>query len=107
MDRQAYPFTDLRLHRSDLTNVVRACKTIDQCSGEHPQNDAEDLETNEAQPPKAANSSQHLVAAMRLHSGTHFTKAVPRYDSLFEVDCIAQSANSTELNLDLVAVPQE
>jgi hypothetical protein len=75
------------------------------CSGEHPQNNSEDLETNEAQPSKAVNMGQHLIAATILHSGTHFTKAVPSYDSLFEVDRITQSANPTELNLDLVAVP--
>lgn len=100
-------FTDLRLHRNDLTNVVRVCKTINQCSGEHPQNNSEDLETNEAQPSKTMNMGQHIIAAIKLRTGTHSTKAVPRHDSLFEVDRIAQSANSTELNLDLVAVPQE
>ena len=83
------------------------CPIVNVYSGEDPQDNFEDLETNEAQPAKSVNLSQHLIAAIRTHVGTHYTKELPGHDSPFELDSIAQSANSTGLYLNLVAVSQK
>lgn len=83
------------------------CSTIDLHSGEDPQDNSEDLEINAAQPAKSVNMSQHLIAAISTHVGTHYTKELPGHDSPFEVGSITQSANSHKLYLDLVAVSQK